>query len=157
SPTAKPARSSCASPPCTLVGRVVDDIGNSLDGARVVITHPGKPFGRRVLYAGEGGRFRAQRLSPGLVHVAASTPGLVTAHREVRLPMREDAELEIALGHEGTTLEGLVTGPDGAPVPGARISALPAQAAAPPRTTVTNEVGHFRIEGLPTGRAVVRA
>jgi protocatechuate 3,4-dioxygenase beta subunit len=144
-------------PPCALAGRVLDEIGSSVDGARVVVSFPGRPFPRRVLQAGEGGRFHLRRLPPGEARLVASAPDLAPAHLGIRLRTGAEREVELRLARSGLTIEGLVVGPDRDPLSGARISIAPRDRGGPTKTALSDEVGHFRVEGLPPGAYVVRA
>jgi protocatechuate 3,4-dioxygenase beta subunit len=143
-------------PPCVLSGRVVDDIGNSLDGARVIVEDPRGILERRVLHAGEAGRFRIARLPPGRLRLSAVTPGLLAASREVSLRPSEETDVEIALLRGGLLIEGLVSDPNGNPVAGAHI-ALSSGSGGDPKNTVTDEVGHFQFDDLPQGTYALRA
>jgi hypothetical protein len=141
--------------PCAIEGRVLDDLGNPVDGARVIVRGPRAELGRRILHAGEGGRFRVERLPPGPALIWASSPGLVPAHRTIDLRPDREAELELRLGRGGLVLEGLCAGPEGDPLPGVRVTLLGGAPQA--RTAITDEVGHFRFESLPPAAYQLRA
>ena len=55
------------------------------------------------------------------------------------------------------SVAGRVTGPEGQPISGARVSALPAAGGAARRSAVTGEGGTFRLLNLPAGQYRVRA
>lgn len=143
--------------PATLVGRVVDELGNAMDGARVLLYDPRGLSERRVLRAGEGGRFRVTGLAVGEVRVAASEPGHLSQQRVVTLRASEDTEVELRLVRGNTVIEGLCTDAEGTPVAGARLTLSSTNPPMEPRVGQSDAVGHFRFESLPEGTYTVRA
>jgi protocatechuate 3,4-dioxygenase beta subunit len=142
--------------PRALSGRVFDEVGNSVDGARIVLSDPRGIFARRVFPAGEGGRFRQEGLPPSLLRIAISSPGLAPFHKMIDLRQSREHTLEAHLRRGSIAVEGLVSGPDGDPLAGARVSILADEPGAEPKTAICDEVGHFRIEGLAPGLHTVQ-
>lgn len=144
-------------------GRVVDAEGAPIEG--VDITHVTAQWERTLTTddtapAGEArtqadGAF-AIRVPPGTVELTASIAGRPHAVAVVR-DVRPDASIvgvEIVLG-EGTTIDGKVHDPDGAPVAGALVVAIEPYGAR--RETRTDEKGRFVLEALPRGATLVEA
>jgi hypothetical protein len=142
--------------PRVLSGRVLDEIGNSLDGARIVLSDPRGILARRVFLAGEGGRFREQGLPPAWHRISISSPGLTPFQKMVDLRRPGEHTLEAHLRRGSITVQGLVSGPDGDPLPGARVSVLAEEPGAEPKVAISDEVGHFQVEGLAPGLFTVQ-
>ena len=136
-------------------GRIVDEEGVPVPGARVSLTtegEPGAPFRHQPLHAtaDPDGRFELPRAGAGRHGLRAESPGFVAAVEQVFIPEQEP---EVDLGEirlqAGGVIEGVVTDARGRPVEKALILARPSvQDRSPMRTGAD---GSFRIEGLPRG------
>lgn len=73
-------------------------------------------------------------------------------------PLSETArtQLRVTLA-SGHTIHGVLTSASGAPVPDTVVEAIPAAAAAAPRTTRTDAAGRFQFDALPEGKVKVQA
>jgi protocatechuate 3,4-dioxygenase beta subunit len=170
-PPAKPLRLVLA-PASRVAGRVVDDAGEPIAGALVVLLRAEPGLGIVLTAAGspegsartdEEGRFAIEAARPGRARLAASAAGFArSAAGELDLlPGSDRTGVEVIL-RRGATLAGRVTGEDGRPVAGAWVrlveaagdSASPAVA---PAGATTDEGGLYRLEGVPTGRQTIAA
>lgn len=166
------------------VGQVVDEKGRPVAGAEVELT--GDPFGIpmedadlnpdpdliRLSYlpsilrekarfkarTGRAGRFRFRDLPQGKLHLTIRHPGFV------RLSEHDAVEGGVAgrvgrhVLRRGALLTGIVTDPEGRPIPGARIwrrQGLPGAGAAPEPATATRSDGSFRLPASIEGEEIV--
>jgi hypothetical protein len=147
-----------------VTGRVVDESGSPIDGARVVV---GAGGGASAASAGlvavtdPGGSF-ALSLPVGSYRLAASAPGRGRAEAAVDVAAgASPPALQIRLIRAEATLEGLVRDDGGRPLARARLAVWPADAVdpgtAPGATPIASAVadvgGHFRLTPLPAGDA----
>jgi len=110
--------------------------------------------GRRAHVVLPGGRLNDLELDAGRwAAFARSEDGLV-GRASIDVQHRHVARPTIALVAP-STLEGVVVGPDGAPAPGARVTARDAEADAEEHVVTADDRGRFRIEGLPGAGYVV--
>jgi len=147
-----------------VAGRVVDESGTPIDGARVVVAAGGTSAVAGGLFAltDAGGHFTLA-LPAGSYRLAASASGRGT--RQVALDVASGATappIEIKLVRAEATLEGLVRDDGGRPLSRARLSVWPADAldaaagatapgASPIGSGVADVGGHFAIAQLPAG------
>jgi Carboxypeptidase regulatory-like domain len=141
-------------------GRVVDDGGSPIEGARVVIAggSQGEPAAGLYALTDPGGRF-SLAVPAGSYEVVASAPG----HGSVRSAIDLQASapppaIELRLARAEAVLEGLVRDAGGRPLARARLLAWPRDAgagaalASPPLGGGATDVGgHFRMTELPPG------
>jgi hypothetical protein len=144
-----------------VTGRVVDEGGNAIDGARVVVAAVGGSPASAGLFAltDAGGRFTLS-LPAGAYRLSAGAAGRGIAQVAVDVTAGSSPPaLEIKLMRAEATLEGLIRDDGGRPLGRARLSVWPAAAfdpAAPPGGTpigsgVADVGGHFTIPQLPAG------
>jgi Carboxypeptidase regulatory-like domain len=150
-----------------IIGRVVDESGVPIDGARVVVAAGGASAASAGLFtlSDAGGNF-ALALPIGSYRLAASASGRGTT--QVAVDVKGGAPppaLAIRLARAEATLEGLVRDDGGRPLARARLAVWPldafdAAAAAPAGATpiasgVADVGGHFTIAQLPAGDALL--
>jgi protocatechuate 3,4-dioxygenase beta subunit len=163
----------------SLAGRVLDESGAPLAGARVQFhadendeeTAPPDALAELLEAAltGKDGRFELAELPAATLRGTASAPGRLEHDWEsVELKEGEDKELEPIVLGLGGTLAGVVLDPAGRPVAGANVAVLelPIQQRSMPmqyeyyarstrvivdesRRTVTDAAGRFELRGLP--------
>ena len=139
-------------------GRVVDQTGAPIEGARVSVTAGAAGLPGGVTDA--AGQF-ALALAPGRYRVTASAEGWGTATADTTAQSGGAQPIvELRLARADGTIEGLVRDDAGRPLVHARLAARPARAgsptsdatAAPPvATTTTDAGGHFRLARVPAG------
>jgi protocatechuate 3,4-dioxygenase beta subunit len=153
-----------------LVGRALDESGKPVAGAAVscsldaateegpknMYQMPGQWYGGNAVTDAEG-RYSVGGLTKETYHLEIRPPegkGLAPAVlRGVNAPDSGDVELQdVTLYREGR-LAGVVLGPDGKPVAGARV-AVPGAATRtdPPPAATTDTAGRFVLAGLPTDK-----
>ncbi|HEX5715403.1 MAG TPA: carboxypeptidase-like regulatory domain-containing protein [Thermoanaerobaculia bacterium] len=143
-------------PEAVLSGRVVDEAGAPVPGARIDLhwqaflpEEPDRPVGQPILRntrANAEGRFELRGLPTGAARVSAAAPSFVPLEGvEVDLPRA--GELRLVL-ERGALLQGRVTTATGEPVPGVRVGVSGAGAA-------TNDDGLYWLEGAELGRQEV--
>ncbi len=154
------------SPGVALEGRVLDTGDQPVAGATVILQEDGSAFGMM----GSGGATVARATSeadgsyllPGLAtgrfRLKASAPGMVEGEQVLELtPAPRDQHADLRLG-AGGRVTGLVLGPDGQPMPGARVSLAAADGFASfswrrervlREGTEVDERGRFTLTGLP--------
>ncbi len=147
-------------PAAMLRGRVVDEQGAPVGGARVMLTwhptapeNPDRPAGspvNRSDIAGRDGSFEIRDAPAGPVRLAVSAPGFVSIEGfETAVPWRDaDRELTLTL-KRGAMLSGRIATTAGQPVSGARISAQDA-------ADVSDDEGAYTVQGVPLGRTEVQ-
>ncbi|MHC5010904.1 MAG: carboxypeptidase regulatory-like domain-containing protein [Planctomycetota bacterium] len=165
----------------SLSGRVVDDQGRYVVGARVRIGHlPADVASRgrlnawevdrrldpRPFLTDEDGRFFADTLEPGITVVKVEREGYVTFYKR-NVVIRADEAIEnytVALT-KGEVMEGIVRGADGRPLQGAVVAVTKtanpgaddstegeaSEEVEPRLSSRTDGDGRFRIENVPPG------
>lgn len=153
-------------PASRLRGRVQDEAGDPVEGARVLVLMPrsAEPRIMATAAADARGAFEIYGLKPGPVRVTALADGWLPAPAaEAEIPADgAPSEVELLLAR-GAALEGVVTGPDGLPAASATVRAvretpglpLPPGVGAP--ETTTDGDGRYRLEGLPEGPVRISA
>jgi hypothetical protein len=136
-----------------LDGRVQDEAGRAIPGARVLALGPGDAGAGEaplVAMADEDGRFRFDHLVAGAYALLVEAPGLAPARRGgVAVP---GAEAVVRLAGQGAAVEGVVVA-GGVPVAGARVRLGSEGAVA--RETTSGSDGRFVLHGLGRGAAFV--
>jgi len=148
-----------------VTGRVVDESGTPIDGARVVVAGGGTSAAAAGLFAlsDAGGQF-ALALPAGSYRLAASAGGRGTAQVTVDVTAgAPPPALSIKLFRAEAALEGLIRDDGGRPLARARLAVWPidlldgaggaAPGASPIASGSTDVGGHFRIAQLPAGEA----
>ena len=140
-------------------GRVVDQIGAPIEGARVGVHRRGAA-GLPGGVTDAAGQF-ALALAPGRYRVTASAEGWGTASADTTAESGgAQPIMELRLARADGTIEGLVRDDAGRPLVHARLAARPARTgspsndatAAPPVATATTDAGgHFRLARVPAG------
>lgn len=146
-------------PEAVLPGRVVDEAGDPVPGARIDLhwqaflpEEPDRPVGEPILRntrADGEGRFELRGLPGGTAQISVSAPAFVPLDGvEVELPRPATAgELRLVL-ERGALLQGRVTTAAGEPVPAVRVGVSGAAAS-------TNDDGLYWLEGAELGRQEV--
>lgn len=157
-PTAKPVLIRLE-PEAALLGRVVDEAGDPVPGARIDLNwqaflpeEPDRPVGEPILRntrADGEGRFEMRGLPAGTARVSVSAPAFVPLDPvEIPLPRPASAgELRLVL-ERGALLQGRVTTASGEPVSAVRVGVSGAAAS-------TNDDGLYWLEGAELGRQEV--
>ena len=111
------------------------------------------------------GQFRFERVPPGEYRVSLERNGFVESRH--RSPRYSSTLLSLAAGHEltgltfrmlpGAVVKGKITDADGDPVPGVAIMAVASRAAGQYGNVMTNDLGEYRVAGLPPGRYFIVA
>jgi protocatechuate 3,4-dioxygenase beta subunit len=142
-------------PAAVLRGRVVDEAGKPVPGARIDLRweaylpeEPDRPVGEPILRnarAEADGRFELREIPAGTARVSAGAPGFVTLDPiAVELPRPAQAgDLKLVLTR-GATLQGRVTTAAGDPVAAVRVGVGGASA-------TTNDDGLYWLEGAELG------
>jgi hypothetical protein len=134
-----------------LAGRVVDEGGFPLEGARVAIDPTGVPEGTsgQTTLTDGGGRW-ALALRAGSYRISARAAGRgvaqVVATVEAGAP-----PIELRLVRAEARLEGMAKDDGGRPLARARIVVRSVGSEAAAGSTVTDAGGHFSVPGLPAG------
>jgi protocatechuate 3,4-dioxygenase beta subunit len=143
-------------PAVRISGRLVDEVKRQpVPEAEVAVYRAGTRFvasgrvrGARVgrARAGADGRFVIEGVEPGKLILEAVAPGFIDAQMPAfDAPGGRNVEIELAL-RRGAVVAGRVLGPDGRPVPGARVSLSSGD-----RTTSSDKDGNYRLEGVADG------
>jgi protocatechuate 3,4-dioxygenase beta subunit len=147
-------------PAATLNGRVLDEQGAPVAGARVVLTwqpaapeNPERPAGapvERSAVADPEGHFDIRDAPAGPVRLAVSARGYLSLEGFQTVVPQSDPiqELTLTLG-KGAVLAGRISTTAGQPVSGARISAEGA-------SEMSDDEGAYIVEGVPPGRVDVQ-
>jgi len=145
-----------------VTGRVVDESGTPIDGARVVVGGSGASATSAGLVAmtDAGGQF-ALALPAGSYRLSASAPGRGTMQAPVEVTAGSaPPPVEIKLVRAESSLEGLIRDDGGRPLARARLAVWPADAidpgapgASPIASGVADVGGHFTVRPLPAGDA----
>jgi hypothetical protein len=146
-----------------LAGRVVDDSGKPISGARVEADVDGDP--RISVPTDEEGRFRIEGMRPGRIEVGVGAAGYPPTTFELPSP-RTDARLVL---HPFVVVAGVVLTHEDEPMPGAWLSTIARDgslgdprsfvilAEGHDRAPVTDERGRFRLREAPgTTRVTLR-
>ena len=139
----------------TLVGRVIDEGGVGIEGARVAVTGVEATAGALGLHSATdpSGRFELT-LPAGKYSVSATAPGRGAAQAKVELTAAAAPKpIELRLVRAEATLEGLVRDNGGRPLARARlfVSSGPEPSSATVGSGSADVGGHFSIKPLPAG------
>jgi large repetitive protein len=144
-----------------VTGRVVDENGGPIDGARVVVAAGGASAASAGLFAVTDGAGQfALALPAGSFRLSASASGRSTAQAAVDVAAGSPPPpLEFKLARAEARLEGLIRDDGGRPLSRARLAVWPAgtldsasaPSGAPVASGVTDVGGHFTIAQLPAG------
>lgn len=149
-------------PAALLGGRVVDENGAGVAGAHVVASLRGGVVAlggeRRTVTTRRGGGFLLDDLEPGAYTLEASADGYLAAEKalaEVRVgEATEGLSLVVT---SGARLTGRIAGPDGRPIPGARLTVI--EPPPPPSTArimaTSRADGSYELDGLERGAVVL--
>lgn len=144
-----------------LEGRVVARAtGAPVVGANVDVSPAGANGDSGRAVTDDSGRFSVGGLAPGSYDVAVSAPGFASlTRRGLTVASGERFPVELQLLGTGS-VEGLVRDSSGQPIPGVRVvggNRWGGQLGTTPAETLTNTEGHYRLEGLATGRLYLTA
>ena len=145
-----------------LEGRVVDDSGAPLEGARVGAAGGADDSAAGLYAVSDGAGSFSIALPAGHYRLTASAPGHAAAGTEVDVrPGVPSAPIALRLARAEASLEGLVRDTGGRPLGRARLLAWPGDgaqrggggggSATPIGTTSADVGGHFRMADLPVG------
>ena len=146
----------------TATGRVVDLQGRPISGAEVLLMPSSSPLGGPAtsgVKTDPQGHFRIDRLGNGPFDLQARARGfLPTRVRQVALPPgKGNADLGVISLQAGNPLQGRVIDPEGDPVAGANVQAMPSSGLSPGdlppdgREAVTDADGAFSLTGFRDG------
>jgi protocatechuate 3,4-dioxygenase beta subunit len=145
-----------------LEGRVVEENGSPVGGARVEIASPEGAI-ERVTFAADDGSFAFAAVSPNL-HVSVArpeTPEALVTRLSLKIPAGERAEVEIVLPAQREVVTVSVTDDRGYPLDRVEVHALSLDAEVPLRATrFTDDAGEAVIEdarGLPLRLVLLRS
>jgi hypothetical protein len=135
-----------------VAGRVADEAGIPIEGARVSVDPTGLPDGAagRTALTDGGGRFTVA-LRTGSYRIAARAPGRGVAQSIVEVGTAAPAPIELRLVRAEARLEGMVRDSGGRPLARARLVVHAGDAAATTGGAVTDVGGHFTVQQLPAG------
>ena len=145
-----------------VTGRVVDESGGPIDGARVVVAAGGASASAGLGTVTDTGGHFSLALPAGSYRLSANASGRGTAQVSVEVAAGSSpAALEIKLVRAEARLEGLVRDDGGRPLARARLAVWPADmidpvvpaGASPVGSAVADVGGHFTIAPLPAGDA----
>jgi len=143
-----------------LEGRVVDDSGAPLEGARVSASGGADDSASGLYAVSDGAGSFSIALPAGHYRLTASAPGHAAAGAEAEVRQgAPSAAIALRLARAEATLEGLVRDTGGRPLGRARLLAWTADgaqggggsSATPIGTTSADVGGHFRMADLPVG------
>ncbi|HVR96557.1 MAG TPA: carboxypeptidase regulatory-like domain-containing protein, partial [Thermoanaerobaculia bacterium] len=160
-------------PGSRVAGRVVDEAGDPVAGARVSLQSAGTQlvlgggrFPARMIGTGlseEDGSFSILGVEAGKVTLNASATGFLAKEMTaLEVPAGRDLEgLEVVLGR-GAMVVGRVLGPSGSPVADAQVEVVPPaergfQARADAARAATDGDGNYRLEGVAEGPVLIAA
>ena len=152
-------------------GRVLDESGFPVANALIQLHCSGakggihRASGDRELRSAEDGSFLIEDLQPrGSARILVRPDSLCDLTRRLTIEGAKLHDLGDLVAASGGGIEGRVLGPEGVPVPGAKVEATPvavAQATTatliggwsdiPPRSCLSGEDGGFRLRGLHSG------
>jgi len=155
-------------PGVPVVGRVLDlKTQRPVAGVTVrALEKEGIRFGREAAHtatSGEDGTFKISDCAPGLVQLEAVAPGKAKARkpdvlaRAAKAGETADPAANTLFLQPGAKVSGRVTGPDGKPIEGATITAVPAEGnifamiREGGNGEPTDAQGRYTFEGLPAG------
>src|SRR4051812_10820061 len=72
-------------PSHTLVGKVTDTRGSSLPGVTIELSNPASTNSVRTAVTGDDGRYRFERVVPGVYSLAFRLPGFVPVVRDLEI------------------------------------------------------------------------
>lgn len=144
-----------------LEGRVVARAtGAPVVGASVDVSPAGANGDSGRAVTDDAGRFSVGGLAPGSYDVAVSAPGFASlSRRGLTVAAGERFPVELQLLGTGS-VEGQVRDSSGQPLPGVRVvggNRWGGQLGTTPAETLTTAEGHYRLEGLATGRLYLTA
>jgi hypothetical protein len=166
----QPAQSSGSAPVTgSITGRVVDESGQALPNASVLIRRPGVPRAEQTAATDRDGSFRVSNLDPASYTIAVSMPAYISPPRD---PNSTSSPVTIyKIGDnvtftliKGGVVTGTVLGQNGEPLPGINVRAQMIRdlngrliRTGYRNDNSTDDRGIYRIYGLPTGTYVVLA
>ncbi len=123
----------------TLVGRVIDDRGGVVAGARLRVGHVDADaeaqanlnawradamLEPRVIFSGDDGRFEITRIAPGRTLLKVEKDGYTVFYRRDLLIRADDVlDNQVVTLTKGETISGVVKGEDGKPIAGVTVAA----------------------------------
>ncbi|HVT19205.1 MAG TPA: carboxypeptidase-like regulatory domain-containing protein [Thermoanaerobaculia bacterium] len=128
----------------TVDGRVLDSAGEPVQDARVVL-------GSQLTLSDLQGAFHLEGAAEGSQKLAAAHPDHGRTERLIEIPRGARLHQDLQFSADGGSVEGSVRASDGATVPGALVSLLPATPGRPNRLTLTDDSGRFRLGGVRPG------
>lgn len=138
----------------TLYGHVSDESGWPVEDSRVVLYSRGAGGTSRggPVRTDEQGDFVLGGVPPGTARLEVSAPRRPVQHEPVDVlpPSRGPTRVDVVLSAPGGEIDGLLLGPEGEGVPGARV-VLGGDGTHLPRSTKSDAEGRFRFEAVHPG------
>jgi hypothetical protein len=175
---APPARDAIVQPTvgtASISGQVVNDEEQPKPVRRAIVTLTGSDLRpSRGAITDDDGRFTIANLPPGRVTLTVTRASYITSVYGAKRPGRPGTAISIAAGESitgllvkawrGAAIAGILRDDTGAPVEGVPVSVVAARTNGTPAVltlsnnpATTNDLGEFRIFGLPPGTYVVSA
>ncbi|HYV46081.1 MAG TPA: carboxypeptidase-like regulatory domain-containing protein [Myxococcaceae bacterium] len=138
----------------TLTGSLRSEAGTPIaDGAVHIGSWDG--WGETKVAVAADGTFRAEALAPGRFRVRASAKGFQTTGQQPAIVYPGGVTQMQLVMEPAARVEGMVLGPDGAPLVGARVATQGGREQ--PAAATTDELGRFVLDGLAPGPVVLVA
>ncbi len=148
----------------SITGRVVNDSGQPMPNARVIISGSSRQGVRRTISTDETGRFVADDLPRGSYAIVAQTNGYVLVREPGDTVHHRPGDSVNLVLRKGGAITGTVTNSDGNPVVGIQMSATLLRDERGRRNEATygssrytDDRGVYRLFGLPAGTYIVAA
>ena len=159
----------------SITGQVVNDEEQPKPVRRAIVTLTGSDLRpSRGAVTDDEGRFTIANLPPGRVTLTVTRASYITSVYGAKRPGRPGTPIALGAGEHltglivkawrGAVIAGILRDDSGAPVEGVAVSVIPARTNGTPATlslsnnpATTNDLGEFRIFGLPPGSYLIAA
>jgi len=148
----------------SITGRIVNESGKPMPGARVIISGSSRQAVRRTISTDEAGRFAADDLPRGSYAITAQASGYVLVREPGDTVHHRPGDSVNLVLRKGGAITGTVTNSNGDPVVGVQMSATLLRDERGRRnegnfgaSRYTDDRGVYRLFGLPAGTYIVAA